>query len=265
MPRAVIDSPLSRADDRATSMREAPAATPSLTTVGAACAIGTAIAFVAGIVFMAASGVQVLIPPTGKDGLDWIRDVDDAGGTFFLGAWLVILGGVLGIPALIGFYNALRRVGSWFILAPILGAVGLTLVTLSHLIPIAMAYELVPGYVAAEAATKASLATTADTFAVLALVVNYTGDVVLWGAVVPMYALAVLKTSVIPRWIGWLGIGVGIFAGLGDALSPASSVIEGVSSIGFVAFFVWTAAMGVTLLRRRGQAAPPASATTPAA
>jgi hypothetical protein len=36
------------------------------------------------------------------------------------------------------------------ILAPILGAVGLTLVTVSHLIPIAMGDELVPAYVAAD-------------------------------------------------------------------------------------------------------------------
>jgi hypothetical protein len=249
--RPSLTPPGREADDRPTSTHDARAVGPNLTTVGAACAIGTVVAFVVGIVFMAASGVQVLIPPTGKEGLDWIQDVDDAGGAFFVGAWLLILGGVLGIPALIGFYNALRRVGSWFILAPILSSVGLTLVTLSHLIPIAMAYELVPGYTAADVAKKTSLATTADTFAVLALVVNYTGDVVLWGVVVPMYAVAVLKTSVVPRWIGWLGVGVGVFAGLGDALSPASSVIEGLSSIGFVAFFVWTAAMGVVLLRRK--------------
>jgi hypothetical protein len=239
-----------RADDRLTSEFEGSATHPRLTTVGAACAIATVVAFVVGIAFTAASGVQVLIPETGKNGVDWIRDVDDAGGAFFIGAWLIILGGVLGLAALIGFYDALRRVASWLILAPILGTVGLTLVTISHLIPIAMAYELVPGYASGDAATQASLATTADTFAVLALVVNYTGDVILWGVVVPMYAIAVLKTSVLPRWIGWLGIGVGVFAGLGDALSPASSIIEGITFIGFVGFFVWNAAMGVSVLRR---------------
>jgi hypothetical protein len=209
---------------------------------------------------MAGSGVQVLIPETGESGLDWIQDVDEAGGAFLVGAWLGILGGLLGVVAFVGFYDALRHVGPWLILAPILGAVALTLVTISHLIPIAMAYELVPGYAAGDAAAKASLATTADTFAALALVVNYTGDVVLWGVVVPMYAVAVLKTSVVPRWIGWLGIGVGVFGGLGDALSPASSVIEGVTFIGFVAFFVWTAAMGVTLLRRAQRSAAARSA-----
>ncbi len=44
--------------------------------------------------------------------------------------------------------------------------------------------------------------------------------------------------------------GVGVFAGLGDALSPASSIIEGITFIGFVGFFVWNAAMGVSVLRR---------------
>jgi hypothetical protein len=238
--------------------------TTSLTTIGAACAIGVVVAFAVGIAFMAGSGVQVLIPETGESGLDWIQDVDEAGGAFLVGAWLGILGGLLGVVAFVGFYEALRHVGSWLILAPILGAVALTLVTISHLIPIAMAYELVPGYTAGDAAAKASLATTADTFAALGLVVNYTGDVVLWGVVVPMYAVAVLKTSVVPRWIGWLGVGVGVFAGLGDALSPASSVIEAITFIGFIAFFVWTAAMGVSLIRRSRRGRTPHSAAASA-
>jgi hypothetical protein len=36
------------------------------------------------------------------------------------------------------------------ILAPIVGAVGLTLVTVSHPIPIAMGYEIVPAYTDAD-------------------------------------------------------------------------------------------------------------------
>src|SRR5262245_3894697 len=191
---------------------------------------------------MAASGVQVLIPETGKDGLDWIADVDDASGAFFVGAWLVIVGGVLGAVALVGFWDALRRAGDWLVLAPILGVFGLTLVTISHLLPIAMAYELVPDF-------KRSDANTFDTFASLAQVLNYTGDVVTWGVVVLMYAIAIRKTGFIPRWIGWIAIVAWVFAGIGEVLSPASSVIEGVSFIGFVAFFVWMAAMGVTLSR----------------
>ena len=213
-----------------------------VTRIGAWCAVGLVVAFVAGIALMAASGVQVLIPETGKEGLDWIRDVDDASGAFFLGAWLTIAGGILGLVGLVGFYQALRGAGEWLLLAPILGVVGLTLVTISHLLPIAMAYELVPNFTVTQADTF-------DTFAALAQVLNYTGDVILWGVVVPMYAVAILGTGLVRRWIGWLAVVVGVFAGLGEALSPASSVIDGITFIGFVAFFVWMAAMGVTLLR----------------
>ena len=135
----------------------------------------------------------------------------------------MIAGGVLGLVGLIGFYDYLRRAGDWLVLAPVLGAFGLTLVTISHLLPIAIAYELVPDF-------RAALdAHTFDTLASLARVLNYTGDVVLWGVVVPMYALAILKMGLIRRWIGWLAVGVWVFAGLGDALSPLSGPIEGLT------------------------------------
>ena len=223
----------------------------SLTTVGAVSAVLTVVCFVVGIVLMASSGVQVLIPEIGEGGLEWIADVDDAGGTFFAGAWLAVLGGVLGAVALVGFYAALRDAGPVLVLAPILGAVGLTLVTISHLIPIAMAYELVPGYTGADAATRSSLTVLTDTLASVSDVLNYTGDVLAWGVAVPLFAVAILKTSVVPRWIGWLGIFVGVFAGLATLLRPASNVIEEITSVGFVAFFLFMASMGIALLRRR--------------
>jgi hypothetical protein len=71
------------------------------------------------------------------------------------------------------------------------------------------------------------------------------------GVAVPLYALAILKTSAIPKWIGWLGVVVAAFAGWLGLLSPLSSVIDGLTFIGFIAFFVFMAAMGIALLRRR--------------
>jgi hypothetical protein len=220
----------------------------SLITAGAICAVLTTLSFVVGVAFSAGSGVQTIIPDTGQDAIDWINDVDDGRGPFLVGAWFVILGGFLGLLALIGFWEAFRDAGRLLILAPILAVVGFTLVQISHLIPIAMAYELVPDYVDATGATKDSIASTADMFAVLALVLNYAGDVLLWGVVVPMYAYAALKTRVVGRWIGWLGFVVAFFAGWLGLLAPASDVIDGLTFIGFVGFFVWMAAMGVSLL-----------------
>ena len=180
-----------------------------LSTVAAVCALGTVICFVLGAVAMGSSGVGVLIPETGRPGRDWIAAVDGAGGLFFAGAWLVILMGFLGIVALVGFYDTLRLAGPVMILAPILGAVGLTLVTASHLIPIAMGYELVPAYIDADPAGQATLAATADTFAAIALVTNAAGNFLGFGVVVPLYAVAILTTRALPRWIGWLGLLVG--------------------------------------------------------
>ena len=131
-----------------------------LSTVGAVCAVLLVVAFVLGIAFSATSGVQTLIPETGENGLEWIADVDGAGDLFLVGAWLVILGGYLGMVALIGFYDAQRDAGRVLILAPILGAIGLTLVTVSHLIPIALANELVPAYTEASGPTQESLVGT---------------------------------------------------------------------------------------------------------
>jgi hypothetical protein len=89
----------------------------------------------------------------------------------------------------------------------------------------------------------------------LALALNYAGDVLLWGVVVPMYSYAALKTRIVGRWIGWLGFVVAFFAGWLGLLAPASDVIDGITFIGFVGFFVWMAAMGVSLLLGQRDAA----------
>lgn len=135
------------------------------------------------------------------------------------------------------------------ILAPALAIAGITLVTISHLIPIAMAYELVPDVVDATGSTRASLETTTQTLVSVSLVLNYVGDVILWGVVVPIYAVAILKTRVVARWIGWLGLFVAAVAGWLGALSPASGVIDGITFVGFVAFFLWMLVLGIALLR----------------
>jgi len=233
-----------------------------LSTVAALCAILTVACFVLGGTAMGTSGVSVLIPETGAAGREWIADVDAAGGLFLTGAWLIILMGFLGIVALVGFYDTLRQAGPVMILAPILGAVGLTLVTISHLIPIAMAYELVPAYMAADLNERATLDAVADTLAATALVTNSAGNFLGWGVVIPMYSLAILTTRALPRWIGWLGLAVGFLAGWLGLLSPASDVIEGISSLGFVGFFVFMLSMGIALLRRRTKVDAPAPKST---
>jgi hypothetical protein len=239
----------------------------SLATVGAVCALVTVAGFVVGIVLSIVGGVQVLIPETGTEGLKWIADVQDAGDLFSVSAWFVVFAGLFGLIALVGFYDVLREAGPVMIVAPIAGVVGLTLVTISHVIPVAMAHEFAPGYSAANEATQASLGVTFDTLASLSGLTNYFGNALGWGVAVPLYAIAILKTSALPRWIGWLGLVVAFFAGWLGLLAPASDVVEGLTSIGFLGFFVFMASMGIAILGRQkrlaAELAPAVSAQAP--
>jgi hypothetical protein len=72
----------------------------------------------------------------------------------------------------------------------------------------------------------------------------------------PLYAVAILTTGALPRWVGYLGLIAAIFAGWLGLLAPLSSVIEGLTSIGFLAFFAFLVSMGITILRRRAEAGP---------
>ena len=234
-----------------------------LARAGAVCALVGVAGFVLGIALMAASGVQVLIPPTGKDGLDWIADVQDAGDLFVAGAAIVVFAGLFFLVGFLGFYDALRDASALMIIAPVAGAVGMVLVTISHATPIAMALELAPAYTVADDVTQGSLEVSVDLWARFCLLLNYFGDILIWGVTTPLFAWAVLKSRWLPRWVGWIGIVTAVFAGWLGLLSPLSSVIEGVSFIGFVAFFIFMASLGVALFRRTapdGVQLPPATA-----
>jgi hypothetical protein len=236
-----------------------------LSTVGAWSAVATFVAFVLGIALMATSGVQVLIPETGAENVEWLADADEAGDAFVIGAWLVVLGGAFALVALVGFYDALKDAGRVLVLGPVLTVVGFALVELSHILPIAIAQELAPRYLAADGAARESIEATSQTLAALSLATNYAGDVLIWAVVVPLYAVAILRTRVVARWIGWLGLVAGVFAGWLGILSPLSSTIEGITTIGFFAFFLFVLSFGIALLRRPASAEAAGAPVLPAA
>ena len=90
-----------------------------LSTVGAVCPLLAVAGFVSGIALMATSGVQVLIPETGSEGAEWVADVNNVGDAFVVGAWIgVDLSGLLGIVALLGFYDHLKAAGPVMVIAP---------------------------------------------------------------------------------------------------------------------------------------------------
>ena len=116
-------------------------------TVGAWCAISTVPVLIAGGALLSSSGAGDLIPSTGTVGKEWLLAVASAPGAFAAGGWLLILMGYLVLVGFVGLYFTLREAGSIMVLAPVLGVTAMVLVTVSHLIPIGMAYELAPAFV----------------------------------------------------------------------------------------------------------------------
>ena len=82
------------------------------------------------------------------------------------------------------------------------------------------------------------------------------GNVLSFGIGVALFALATLRTSAIPKWMGWLGLLVAVLGGWLGLLAPVSGVFQIVSTIGSVAFSVWMVLMGIALLRSREVDAP---------
>lgn len=220
-----------------------------ISTVGAWCAILVVPVLIAGGFLLSSSGAGDLIPPTGNARREWLVAVAAAPARFAAGGWLLILMGNLVLVALVSFYYVLRDAGSILILAPVLATVAMVLVTISHLIPIGMAYELAPAFSHAAAADQATLGIVANVLGATSLVVNAAGNALGWGVVVPLYAWAILKTRVLPGWIGWLGFAVAVLGGWLGVLAPVSTLLESISSIGFVLFFIFLLCVGIAILR----------------
>jgi hypothetical protein len=202
----------------------------SIVRLGAISALITVAGFFVGIFLIANAGVQVVIPDTGEDGFEWIDDVVDAGHQFTAGAATVTFAGLFGMVAFVGFYYALRHAGPLMIIAPVAGVAG-----------------------------RDALGADFETWAEFCLLMNYLGDVLIWAVTTPLFALALLKTRAAPAWIGWVGMVSAVFAGWLGLFSPLSDTVEGISSIGFLAFFIFNAALGVALLRHE-----PSVVTAPA-
>jgi Domain of unknown function (DUF4386) len=231
-----------------------------LSTITGGSAVLTVACFVLGIVLMASSGVQVLIPDSGDEAA-WMVDANDGGELFVAGAWIAVAAGLVGIVALVGLYDVLKSAGPYLVFAPALAIAGLTLVTISHFVPITIAQETAPVFVSGGPAVKAAALVDAKTLTSVAHLANYFGDMLLWSVVTPLYAYAILKTRLLPRWIGWVGMVAAVFAGWLGIFSPLSSLIDGLTFLGFVAFFVFLAAVGVAVLRQKEM---PAASLAPA-
>ena len=227
----------------------------SLVKVGGVCAILAVVSFIAAIVVQTVTG-DIGPGDLARNPRQALLDVDRDRTSFLIFEWFFLLASVLLIPAALGFYQALYQAGATLWIAVAAVFTGALLLIAASVTLIGIAYELVPDYVEAGESTKPALAAMASTLGITALVAIRVGYLLSLGIGVGLFAIASLGTSVLPKWIGWLGLAAALLGGLLRALAPVSDVFGNIGFLGFLAFLVWMMVMGVALLRLRESAAP---------
>jgi len=231
----------------------------SLVKVAGVCAILAAVSIIVGGIVRGVAGVPG-IRDLVIDGEQWLLDVGNNRTAFLTAMWFFLLGSVLLTPAALGFYQALRQAGSllWIAVAAIF--TGALLFIGAFMTPIGVAYELAPHYVEASDASKPALALMASTLGGTAHVALSVAYLLSLGIGVGLFALAILRTSVVPKWVGWLGLVVALIGAWPQAFRPVSPVFSFIGFLGLLAFLVWMVVMGVALLRLREPVAGTAEA-----
>ncbi len=172
-------------------------------------------------------------------------------GDLVTGHWFDVLALLLSMAAVLGFYQALRQAGPLLLIAVVAFLTGIIFILFHEFIRMAIAYELAPGIADASTATKPALEVMANTLRQTSSLAAGVGYVLIFGIGVLLFSFAILQTSVVPKWIGWLGLIavavnvalVTLLSGVFDSSIRPPWLLATGTSLG------WMFAMGVVLLR----------------
>jgi len=179
-------------------------------------------------------------------------------GDIVTGHWFDVLGLLLFMAAVLGFYQALRQAGPLLLIAVVAFLTGILFVFAHEFIRLGIAYELAPGIADASAATRPALEVMANTLRQTSWLAAGVGYVLIFGIGVLLFSFAILQTSVVPKWIGWLGlIAVAVNLALVTLLSGVfDSSIRPPWLLASGTYLGWLVAMGVVLLRLKEPVVP---------
>ncbi len=127
-------------------------------------------------------------------------------GDIVTGHWFDVLALVLTMAAALGFYQALRQAGPLLWIAVVAFLTGVIFGLLREFIRLGIAIELAPSYAEASAATRPALEVMANTLRQTSRLASGVGYALIFGIGVLLFSFAILRTSVVPKWIGWVGL-----------------------------------------------------------
>ena len=218
----------------------------NLTRLGGLCEwLAVALVLVA-IGATASAGLTDLSPEPAAMG-QWLADVAASQGVYRFGAWSLFVDHLLEIVFILALFQVLRRAGDTLWVAVTAGTLGLLLVSLSGLLQLGLA-ELAVAYAGAGSAEQASIATSAVALEQIRLAANVTGTTLAWGVGGGLFVLAMLRTDIFPRWLGWLGV---VFVSLMwiNTLQLIWPALEALFMVAILVAGVWFIGMGWVLMR----------------
>ena len=186
----------------------------AIVNVGGVCALLGVCAGLAGAVVGAVYGLGGQEIPL-RQGADFLSLVEKQS-AFYVREWLFLGYAVCVLGEGVGLYYLTRPVGSMALWALALFSAGILIGIVQDAEVVAFVGQFPTDYVEADTTTRSALEPMARTFGAIIGVQQAVANMLL-GCGVALYALAVLRTGVVSRWFGVLGL-----------VSAAASVLFGV-------------------------------------
>jgi hypothetical protein len=164
------------------------------------------------------------------------------------GIWMLTLAPVLLLGAIPGIYQKLRDAGAIMRIALIAVAVNALFVIIGNVLALGVVYEIATPWVEAGSDAGSNLIVLGDALSTMSLVIRVIGDAIGLGLGILLFSIAILKTGLAPKWIGWIGL-ISAAGGLLGLFVSISDIFELFGLIGGVALFIWLITLGATMVR----------------
>jgi hypothetical protein len=200
-----------------------------------------------------ALGIQPGAPLDFSNGAHLLAAGDVTSGV--LGLTLATISPSFGLPLGLGLYVAIRDARGYALFGAVMFYVGMTLALVHEGLRIVLFWRMPTLYQGATEAARPAVLALGDLvgnaqqmFAMMSFVIGF-------GVGFTTLGLAIVRSGVLPRLLGWILLALG--AGVGLVAYPLQYFrVPGASLVVLAAmlvFFVWLIAMGVALLRWRPQ------------
>ena len=227
-----------------------------------------------GVIWVVSMVVAAATTPFGDpDDLGkYLLEVNADPTAYLLSNWLAVISHIVGLPVALGFYQALRRWGPLLQVGVLALVLGVLFFIAANILFRAFTFELGSRYVEAGEATRPALEVMASTLYQTGVFVDLIAHELFFTMGIGLFSLAILQTSVAPKWVGWFGLFGAVIAGGFSLLTlpvivgwiavskPFEVAAGGVMVIGMLAAYGWIVVMGVVLLRLREPIADTAEA-----